>query len=181
MERINKLPLIAKSEERHIINGLKCTSVIDKIKQLPDSLITTNEFAKFHGDFILDNIIKTEAGFKLIDWRHEFDTQLKYGDIYYDLAKLRHNIILNHSNILQELFTIEIAEDTVVVDLKCNLFLMQELNDFERFILEHNYNLYKVKLLTALIWLNMAPLYDDQKFSNFLFYLGKYNLFLLLN
>ena len=58
---------------------------------------------------------------------------------------------------------------------------MQELNDFERFILEHNYNLYKVKLLTALIWLNMAPLYDDQKFSNFLFYLGKYNLFLLLN
>jgi NDP-sugar pyrophosphorylase family protein len=181
MERINKLHLIMKSEERHTINGLKCTSVIDKIKQLPDSLLTTNEFAKFHGDFILDNIIKTEAGFKLIDWRHEFDTQLEYGDIYYDLAKLRHNIILNHSNILQELFTIEIAEDTVVVDLKCNLFLMQELNDFERFILEHNYNLYKVKLLTALIWLNMAPLYDDQKFSNFLFYLGKYNLFLLVN
>lgn len=180
IERINKLPLITKSEERHIINGLKCTSVIDKIKQIPDSLLTTNEFVKFHGDFILDNIIKTETGFKLIDWRHEFDTELEYGDIYYDLAKLRHNMILNHSNILQQLFTIEFAEDNVVVDLKCNFFLIQELVDFDKFVLDNNYNLYKVKLLTALIWLNMAPLYDDEKFSHFLFYLGKYNLFTLI-
>jgi NDP-sugar pyrophosphorylase family protein len=181
IDRINKLPLISKSEERNIINGLKCINVIDKIKELPEALFTTNEFVKFHGDFILDNIIKTDSAFKLIDWRHEFDTQLEYGDIYYDLAKLRHNIILNHSNILQDLFTIEIAEDQVIVDLKCNFFLIQELNDFDKFVLENNYNLYKVKLLTALIWLNMAALYDDEKFSNFLFYFGKYNLFLLLN
>ena len=180
IERINKLSLIEKGEELNIINGLKCTNVIDKIKQLPELLLTTNEFSKFHGDFILDNIIKTETGFKLIDWRHEFDNQLEYGDIYYDLAKLRHNIILNHSNILQDLFTIEFSDKNVVVDIKCNFFLIQELNDFDKFVLENSYNLYKVKLLTALIWLNMASLYDDEKFSKFLFYFGKYNLFLLL-
>lgn len=179
IERINKLSLIVKSEELNIINGLKCSNVIDKIKELPDTLLTTNEFSKFHGDFILDNIIKTKTGFKLIDWRHEFDTQLEYGDIYYDLSKLRHNIILNHSNILQDLFTIEFTDDNVVLDIKCNFFLIQELNDFDKFVLENNFNLYKVKLLTSLIWLNMAALYDDEKFSKFLFYFGKYNLFLL--
>jgi len=162
--------------EKNKINGLVCKNVLDQIHTIPIELFTTDTFTKFHGDFILDNIIKTSDSYKLIDWRHEFDNQLYYGDIYYELAKLRHNIIFNHKNILDNLYDIEYTNDEVIVDLKCNYFLIQQLDDFERFVIENHYDLNKIKLLTAIIWLNMSPLYNG-KLSEFLFYFGKYNLF----
>jgi hypothetical protein len=64
----------------------------------------------------------------LIDWRHEFDIdQLICGDIYYDLSKLRHSIIFNHKNILNELYDVIYINDNIDIDLKCNYFLMQQL------------------------------------------------------
>ena len=153
-------------------------NIVKFIKELPENLLVNETFAKFHGDFILDNIIKTSDSFKLIDWRHEFDKELYYGDVYYELAKLRHNIIFNHSNILNNLFEIEYKNDEVIVDLKCNYFLIQQLNDFEQFVNENNYDINKIKIITSIIWLNMSPLYDG-KLSEFLFYFGKYNLFML--
>ena len=39
-----------------------------------------------------------------------------------------------------------------------------------------NADLNKVKLLTSIIWLNMAPLHE-YPFNNFLFTFGKYNLY----
>ena len=118
--------------------------------------------------------------YKLIDWRHEFDSEIKHGDIYYDFAKLRHNIIFNHDNIKKELFSIiHNDNDEILVDLKCNYVLVNQLEDFDKFILENNYNLHKIKIITAIIWLNMSPLYEKQ-LSEFLFYFGKYNLQLLL-
>jgi len=177
LNRLNNLKFL--ENEKNIINGLKCKSVRDFIKNLPTNLIENETFTNFHGDFILDNIIKTkDDSFKLIDWRHEFDDQLYYGDIYYELAKLRHNIIFNHKNILNNLFNIEYIGNNVIVDLKCNYFLIQQLDDFDKFVNENNYDLNKIKILTSIIWLNMSPLYDG-KLSEFLFYFGKYNLFLL--
>jgi len=175
LDRLNNLNL---ENERNIINGMSCKNLIEYFKELPENLFVNDTFVKFHGDFILENIIKTEDTFRLIDWRHEFDDQLYYGDIYYELAKLRHNLIFHHANIADNLFTIEYINNTVIVDLKCNYFLIQQLDDFETFISEHNYDLAKIKLITSLIWLNMSPLYEG-KLSEFLFYFGKYNLFRL--
>ena len=175
LDRIGKLLFV----EKNVINGLKCKPVVQIISEIPEYRLVTDTFVQFHGDFILDNIIKTSTDFKLIDWRHEFDNQLYFGDVYYDLAKLRHNLILNHENINAGLYTLEYKADEVIVDLKCNYFQIQQLNEFEKFVLENNYDLEKIKLLTAIIWLNMAPLYEG-KFSEFLFYFGKYNLTLCL-
>ena len=175
LNRLSNLTFL--NDEKDIINGLKCTNVVNFITNLPEELFINDTFVKFHGDFILDNIIKTDDSYKFIDWRHEFDNQLYYGDIYYELAKLRHNIIFNHSNILNELFTIEDNETEVIIDLKCNFFLMNQLNDFDKFVRENNYDIKKIKLITSIIWLNMSPLYNG-KLSKFLFYFGKYNLFL---
>jgi NDP-sugar pyrophosphorylase family protein len=177
IHRIKQIKFIKK--EKHIINGLKCNDIIEIIENLPLDLLMNDKFTKFHGDFILDNIIKTGDSFKLIDWRHEFDNQLYYGDIYYDLAKFRHNMIINHANILNNLFTIKHINNEIIVDLKCNYFLIQQLNDFDKFINENNYDLNKINLITSIIWLNMSPLYDGE-LSEFLFYFGKYNLSLLL-
>jgi NDP-sugar pyrophosphorylase family protein len=174
VDRLSKLTIL--ENEKNIINGLTCKNIINFIKEIPEDTFTNNTFTKFHGDFILDNIIKTTDSYKLLDYRHEFDNQLYYGDIYYDLAKLRHNLFFNHDNVSNNLFRIEYKDDEVIVDLKCNYFLIQQLNDFEKFVIENNYDLNKIKKLTAIIWLNMSPLYDG-KLSEFLFYFGKYNLF----
>jgi len=165
------------SEEKNIINGIH-TDTIDRLigKLESNDTLLTDTFYNFHGDFILDNIIRTDNSYILIDWRHEFGSQLQYGDIYYDLAKLRHNIIFNHSNILHDLYEISYINNTeVVVDLKCNYLFMTQLKDFDRFAVENNFNLKKIRMITAIIWLNMSPLYYG-KLSDFLFYFGKYNL-----
>lgn len=177
IERINK-SLTNVNDYKSINN-----SIIGTIHQLLDKVdfdnLYTNEHTNFHGDFILDNIIKTSNGYKLLDWRQDFGGELYSGDKYYDLAKLRHNIIFNHENIDNKLFKINVSSinDNVNVDLKCNYTLINQLNDFDTFILENNMDLKKTKILTALIWLNMSPLHE-YPLNEFLFYFGKYNLFL---
>ena len=44
------------------------------------------------------------------------------------------------------------------------------------FIEKKGYDLKKVKVLTSLVWLNMAPLHEP-RMGRFLFYLGKINLY----
>lgn len=178
IKRLNTLPFL--DFEINQINGITTKNIYDLIKHVNVSDIVTDTFYNFHGDFILDNILKTDTSYCLLDWRHEFDTQITHGDMYYDLAKLRHNIIFNHKNIANKLFTIKYdKQPSVTVDLKCNYFLIQQLEDYDLFIKKKNLDAYKVKLLTALIWLNMSPLYDGE-LREFLFYFGKYNLALAL-
>lgn len=172
-DRLSKIPFIEKT----IINGLNIGTINDLLKRVDFNNLATDRFTHFHGDFILDNIIyKDDGTFVLLDWRETFDTEIEHGDMYYDLAKLHHNIIFNHKNITSGLYTIECKEDNVSVDLKCNYFLIKQLEDYNRFILKHNYNMEKIRILTALIWLNMAPLYEGA-LREFLFYFGKLHLY----
>jgi hypothetical protein len=167
-----------KTVDQPVVNGLRIGDISTLLAKVDFQSLTTDTFYQFHGDFILDNVIKTQNGFTLIDWRHEFGNQLTHGDIYYDLAKLRHNIIFNHKNITNGLFEVHEGEN-VVVDLKCNYMLIRQLEEFDEYVLRENLDLKKVKLLMSLIWLNMAPLYTG-RLQMFLFFFAKFNLFLQL-
>jgi len=179
--RVKSLEFVESETEKSIVNGLnvgRFNELIDIVSK--NKTLFTDTFYNFHGDFILDNIIKSKDSFVLIGWRHEFGSELTYGDMYYDLAKLRHNIIFNHKNILDNLFdVIDKNSGEVIVDLKCNYFLIHQLEDFDKFVIENGYDVKKIKIITSIIWLNMSPLYEE-KLSKFLFYFGKYNLFLSL-
>jgi len=175
LERIYKFPFLYS--EKNIVNGIYTDYIYNLIDKIDFESLYTNTFFRFHGDFILDNIIKTENGFKLIDWRDDFGGLLYHGDKYYDLAKLKHNIIFNHKNINNNLYDISYKDNSVIVDLKCNYFLMKQLEDYNSFIKKNNYDLHKINILVAIIWLNMSPLYEG-KLSEFLFYFGKLNLYL---
>ena len=163
------------------INNLEIGNIKQLIEKIDFNYLCDNKPYKYHGDFILDNILKTDNGYCLLDWRQEFGGDIENGDIYYDLAKLRHNIIFNHKNIENGLFTTEkINNLRCNVDIKCNYFLINQLKDYDKFVLENNLDLRKIKILTSLIWINMAPLHE-YKLSEFLFHFGKYNLFIVLN
>jgi len=108
----------------------------------------------------------------LIDWRQDFAGDLEVGDVYYDLAKLNHNLNINHDIVNRDLF--DSSKDN------CYILINSKLNEckgaLHSFIIKNGYDLKKVKILTSIIWLNMAPLHEHP-FNDFLFSFGKYNLY----
>jgi hypothetical protein len=177
IDRIKTIPFL--NDEITIVNGMNTGKIYDLLNKVNFDTLCSNTFYKFHGDFILDNILKTNNGFVLVDWRHEFGNELYLGDIYYDLSKLKHNSIFNHKNIKQNLFTITKNNLNVFVDLKCNYNLIKQLDDYNLFIKSREFDMNKINILTAIIWLNMAPLYEGT-LREFLFYFGKLNLYLAI-
>jgi hypothetical protein len=158
--------------EQDVINGVHIPSIYDLLDSINVDWLCNGYPSQFHGDFILDNIIETANGFKLIDWRQDFAGNLEIGDLYYDLAKLNHNLSINHDIINKNLF--DASPDNCYVLMNSKLTECQEI--LHKFIIDNGYDLQKVKMLTAIIWINMAPLHE-YPFNNFLFNFGKYNLY----
>jgi NDP-sugar pyrophosphorylase family protein len=179
-ERVAKfIEVNSVSDESHMINGEEVPSIAEMLKMVDFDYLATTEQYQFHGDLILDNVIKTNGGYCLVDWRQGFGKLLGVGDIYYDLAKLNHNLVVNHDIVNDNGFSVKIAGDSIICDIlrKDNLVRCQEvLYDFIR---GKGWDLKKVELLTPIIWLNMAPLHPHP-FSSFLYYFGKLNLWRVL-
>jgi NDP-sugar pyrophosphorylase family protein len=175
-----------------IING----ETVGPIKELLDnvdwkSFYDNKVIGNFHGDLHFENIIMTEDnGFYLIDMRQKFSditanidvTSAMLGDITYDLAKLKHGMIIGHHMVVTNGFEITINKNTVDFFYKRDSRLVEIENAFDNYIL-NNYGkqmLINVNILTALIYLNIATLHHNP-YSLFLFYLGKYMLHQLMN
>ena len=91
--------------------------------------------------------------------------------MYYDLAKLNHNLFVNHEIVNKGLYS-NSPNDCYIM---CNSKLMECRSLLRQFVIDNDYDYKKVEVLTCLIWLNMAPLHE-YPFSKFLFNFGKYNL-----
>jgi len=163
------------SDEAHVINGEQVPSVREMLEMIDFNYLAEAEQYQFHGDFLLDNIIKTRDGYCLVDWRQNFGGLLKAGDMYYDLAKLNHNLTVNHDIVMDNGFTVKAAGSSITCDIlrKDNLVKCQEI--LRDFIREEGLDMKKVEFLTPIIWLNMAPLHHHP-FNLFLYYYGKLNL-----
>ncbi|HYV33983.1 MAG TPA: hypothetical protein VE973_04010, partial [Candidatus Limnocylindria bacterium] len=158
-----------------VINGEEILPLSQLLEQVDFNKLSDGKQTGFHGDFILDNIIRTPDGYTLLDWRQNFGGLLKGGDMYYDLAKLNHNLTVNHDIVFSNLFTLKVRGSTITCDIlrSDNLLNCQKL--LWEFILKKGLDLKKVKLLTSLIWLNSAPLHHHP-YNLFLHYFGRLNL-----
>ena len=110
-----------------------------------------------------DNIIKTADSFKFIDWRDTFGDSIEYGDAYYDLAKLYGGICMNYSYMKDEKNYSYILDGNHIefsfrADKVENKILQQKFYDMVK---KNGYSYNKIKTLTALIYLNMAPLHEN--------------------
>ena len=179
--RINLFLKKYSSSCAHTINGIDVPPIAEMLTRVPWEFLCNTKTCQFHGDFILDNIIiQPDGNFKLIDWRHEFGNGLlDAGDVYYDLAKMNHNLTVNHDIVCRDLYNIRINGTDVSCDIlrkdnlvKCNKVFFEEIKKL-------GYNINKVEMLTGIVWLNMAPLHH-RPFDEFLFYYGKLKLFLAL-
>tara|TARA_R110000737_G_scaffold2876_2_gene7982 strand:+ start:2855 stop:4390 length:1536 start_codon:yes stop_codon:yes gene_type:complete len=163
--------LDGKDDTVQIINGIEVPPIFDIIDSLDAEWLASGIPSQFHGDFILDNVIETTTGYTLIDWRQDFAGDLEIGDLYYDLAKLNHNLVVNHEIVSNGHFNSDINDCHIL----CKSTLVQCTSILHDFITNKGYDLKKVKTLTGLIWINMAPLHE-YPFNKFLFNYGKLTL-----
>jgi choline kinase len=175
-KRIDKFLEKTKFDEANYqINGTQIPSIFDLLKNIDFTWISAGIQSQIHGDFILDNIIETKSGFKLIDWRQDFGGIIDAGDQYYDLAKLNHSLVVNHEIVNNNNYEVKIYENNVYCEIFRKHDLVESGKVLREFVEANNLDYKKVQVLTALIWLNMAPLHHHP-FDLFLFNFGKLNL-----
>lgn len=181
LERISKFHndnSIVDREE--LINGVSVPKIKTLLEKVDFEWLSKTEQYQFHGDMILDNILKTENGYCLIDWRKDFGGLQKSGDLYYDLSKFNHNLTVNHDIVNKGLFSIKFKNDDVECDILCKQNLIECKKEFIKYLKNNNFDVNKVRILTPIIWLNMSPLHE-YPFNYFLYYFGKLNLYRALN
>ena len=170
-----------------IVNGVEVKPIEEMLDEINWSKFYEDSIATlFHGDLQPENILydNENSKFVLIDWRQQFGESLRVGDIYYDLSKLYHAILINGQTILQDMFDCQITGHTANVSFyaKSNLVFLNEI--FRDFCHKNDYKWGKVKLLGILHYFSICTLYDnfkDGKYGKFLFLYGKYQLAKLIN
>ena len=110
--------------------------------------------------------------FTFLDWRQDFAGNLDFGDLYYDLAKLLHGIIVSHRVINENLFSVKWTDDNIEFDLYRTQKLVESEMVYYEWLRKKSYDVKKVKLITGLIYLNIACLHHFP-YCLMLFALGK--------
>lgn len=159
--------------ESHNINGIDYPSMESIFSKIDFKQFESNPFyPAFHGDLQFDNIVYNlgQRKFTYIDWRESFGGYTDGGDIYYDLAKMYGGCIIPYDKMKNEdNITFVQGDYSVTYSYSVSSDLTKFKDVYEEWIINNGFDLNKVKLLTAIIFLNMSPLHDD-KFSKMLWY-----------
>ena len=179
--RVKKyLKTFEQIDQPETINGVDTPGIWDILDKIDwDWICDGVPSTRFHGDLHFENILIDNGEFTFLDWRQDFGGLLQYGDIYYDLAKLNHGILISHELITKNLFSHSISNNIVTFDfLRKNVSVELE-QMFKEFIIMQGYHYKKVQYLTYLIFLNIAALHH-YPYGLLLFHLGKSGLWNLL-
>ena len=163
-------------DRRETIKGTEVPPLIDMLEDIDWDWLRGGIPAMIHGDPQPENVLVTKDGFCLLDWREDFGG-LPYGDVYYDLAKIYHALLVSGEIIRTGKYSIKENPVDFTIEHRDNLMKFKDI--LENFIIDNGYDLYKVKILSALIYLNSAPLHHDP-YDKFLYYFGKKYLYELL-
>lgn len=162
-------------DSEQIINGIKTPTINTLLSSIDWDWLSRGIPVRFHGDLHFENILDTEDSFSLLDWRQDFGGLKDYGDLYYDLAKIMHGLIVNHGIIHRNLYEVNIEHNIINFDFMRRNILVDCERHFNTYLSNKNYDIEKVYILTALIYLNIAALHH-QPYAEMLFHLGKFML-----
>jgi mannose-6-phosphate isomerase-like protein (cupin superfamily) len=158
----------------HIVNGLETQTIESLLYNFDwDKICDGQSTEVFHGDLQFDNVIYTEdRDFCLLDWRQDFAGQ-NIGDVYYDLSKMYGGILMSYKLMKDSSnFSCYVDEEMVTYDYKTESKLDEFKLVYEKWIVDNEYDLDKVKTITSLIFLNMSPLHEKE-FGDLLFFKSK--------
>jgi len=174
IERVKKFYKTTDIKDRkYKINGKIIPRFKDLIKKINWKYLAEGTPSRFHGDYHFENILynKIKNRFTFLDWRQDFNGNLSYGDMYYDLAKLMHGIIISHEIVNKERFKIIKKNNNVQIKIERKKHLLEFEKYFCKWIKSNKYYLNKVYLLTSMIYLNIAALHHPP-YNKFLYFYG---------
>lgn len=156
------------------INGEEMESLDDLLNSLDWHWLAKGLPGRFHGDFHFENIlwVDYDERFIFLDWRQDFGGNLSTGDVYYDFAKLLHGLIISHELVTKDCYHIEWRDENINFDFHRKQILVECERYFGTWLDSHGYDSKKVRILTALIYLNIAALHHHP-YSLLLYALGK--------
>ena len=166
-------------DEIGIINGVsveRTNKLLDQINQknFLDACIP----CFFHGDPSPENILfDNQNNLRLIDPRPIFGNSNSIGDLYYELAKLDHALIVNGKLIRSNSYGYKLINGNQV---KLWIKKIEEFTVFRnriyQFCLSKNWSTKNLSLATALTLLSISTVHSNKKYNNFLLLAGKYFL-----
>jgi len=159
-------------QHTHVVNEVDTNTIKDLLDNFNWDMVSSGLATElFHGDLQFDNIIYN-GEFYLLDWRQDFAGS-NIGDVYYDLAKMYGGILMSYKLMKnKENFSCFINESVVTYSHKSEPKLDEFKPMYEKWVVDSGYDLDRVKLITALIFLNMSPLHEKE-FGDLLFFKSK--------
>ena len=156
------------------INGKPMPKLETLLNSLDWNWLANGLPGRFHGDFHFENILwsESEGKFVFLDWRQDFGGNLCTGDIYYDLAKLLHGLIISHELIVGNFYNVIWQTESIQYDFCRKQILVECEQYFASWLESNSFDRKKVWVLTALIFLNISPLHHHP-YSLLLYSLGK--------
>ena len=167
-----------KEDNAKYINEVEYPALSELLERVDWDYIADGLPGQFHGDYHFENIIydNEKDMFAFLDWRQNFEKSLDIGDIYYDLAKLNHGLIVCHELIAKDMYSASWEGDRLTFDLARKQSLVECEQRFYQWLAQKGYDVNKVKLMTALIFLNIAALHH-YPYVLLLYGLGKQMLY----
>jgi choline kinase/mannose-6-phosphate isomerase-like protein (cupin superfamily)/thiamine kinase-like enzyme len=158
----------------HVVNGTSTRPIHELLDNFPWENVTRGVPTKiFHGDLHFDNSMRSDDGrFYLLDWRQNFAGG-DIGDVYYDLSKMYGGLLMSYKLTKdEESFSCSVNDDLVSFRQVTTSELQEFKPIYEDWLDACGYDLNKVKLITSLIFLNMAPLHE-RELGDLLFFKSK--------
>lgn len=157
-------------KEEVVINGKKMKSagyIFHNLEEILDEsgVYSIKNFCVLHGDLNFSNILYDvrSGSIKLIDPRGEFGKFDIYGDIRYDLAKMRHSVSGKYDFIINDMFEVEVNEREIKYEVFENDLHIEREKKFDEILrTRHQGSLKDVKLIESLLFLSMVPLHSDK-------------------
>jgi dTDP-glucose pyrophosphorylase len=133
----------------------------EKIFPKIEKIFCKEDNCLIHGDLCFSNILYDVANnqYRIIDPRGKWGNTI-FGDIKYDLAKLRHSIVGGYDSINNGLFSIECNNNSLKISTLKPVQYQKVSNDFDLWV-SKNWNLEQIKMIEGLLFISMLPLHND--------------------
>jgi len=142
----------------------------EKIFLKINKLFCKDDNCLIHGDLCFSNILYDIPNnqYRIIDPRGKWGNSV-FGDIKYDLAKLRHSIVGGYDSINNGLFSIDQKDNSLKINILKPTQYEKISNDFDLWI-SKSWNLEQIKMIEGLLFISMIPLHNEDIKKQLAFY-----------
>jgi len=155
-------------EDPLIINGKKYSgwpTLEPDFREYCSCIASKADQCLIHGDLCFSNILFDQKSgiIRLIDPRGNWGTSSVYGDIKYDIAKLRHSICGAYDYIINDLFESSVNGNSIRYQLTPMPSYQMKVSSIFDEIVQRRWNLNHIKYLEGSLFLSMLPLHAESQ------------------